>query len=161
MISPQRATRKPAPLAISKSRTVTVKPVGRPRRRPLSESEFWVFAMQMGRSVRRLASNWASFFLAAGVSSTPSAPVNTLGVMLSFSSTGRGGFIEGLERSGWGLSAACTTIWARFLPPSPPWEKMSAMAQGMPRSAQCATMASSSSWESSKNLLTATTTGRL
>ena len=51
MISPQRATRKPAPLAISKSRTVMVKPVGRPRRRPLSESEFWVFAMQTGRNV--------------------------------------------------------------------------------------------------------------
>lgn len=46
---PVRATRKPGPLASSKSRTVMRKLRGRPRLVALSESEFWVLAMQMGR----------------------------------------------------------------------------------------------------------------
>ncbi len=39
---------KPAPAAISISRTWTVNRVGRPRSLGLSESESWVLAMQMG-----------------------------------------------------------------------------------------------------------------
>ncbi len=46
---PVRATRKPGPLASSKSRTVMRKLRGRPRLVALSEREFWVLAMQMGR----------------------------------------------------------------------------------------------------------------
>ena len=48
MISPVMGTRNPAPLAITISRTVTRKSLGRPIRSGLSDRDFWVLAMQMG-----------------------------------------------------------------------------------------------------------------
>jgi hypothetical protein len=50
MMSPVRGTRNPAPAETRSSLTLTVKSRGRPRRVGSSESERWVFAMQIGRA---------------------------------------------------------------------------------------------------------------
>ena len=49
IIAPVMGTTKPAPAATSTSRTVRVKPVGRPSRVSSSDKLFWVLAMQMGK----------------------------------------------------------------------------------------------------------------
>ena len=49
MISPHSATKKPAPCKMVISRTLMVKSVGLPKALGLSESEYWVFAIQMGK----------------------------------------------------------------------------------------------------------------
>ena len=72
MMSPVRATRNPAPADTLRLRTVTVKPSGAPSRLWLSEKEYWVLAMQMGRSPKPRAVSSAACFLAAGVRTTPS-----------------------------------------------------------------------------------------
>ena len=72
MISPVRATMKPAPAETFRLRTVTSKPLGAPSRVWSSEKEYWVLAMQMGRSPKpRSVSCWACF-LALAVSTTRS-----------------------------------------------------------------------------------------
>ena len=48
MISPVRATRKPAPAETLTLRTVTVKPFGAPSFVGSSEKDYCVLAMQMG-----------------------------------------------------------------------------------------------------------------
>ena len=48
MMSPVRATMKPAPAEILRLRTVTVKPVGAPSLVGSSVKEYWVLATQMG-----------------------------------------------------------------------------------------------------------------
>ena len=52
---------------------VTVKPLGAPRRAGSSEKEYWVFAMQMGRSPKPSSVSFAACFLVPAVSITPSA----------------------------------------------------------------------------------------
>ena len=74
MISPMRATMKPAPMDGLNSRTVTVKPCGRPRSEALSESEYWVLATQIGSLSHPFSSNVLICLLADGEYSTPSAP---------------------------------------------------------------------------------------
>ena len=72
IISPVRATRKPAPAHTFRLRTVTSNPLGAPIRAGSSEKEYWVLAMQMGRPPNpRPASCWACF-LALAVRTTPS-----------------------------------------------------------------------------------------
>ena len=72
MMSPVRATRKPAPADTFTFRTVTVKPLGAPSRPGSSEKEYWVLAMQMGRSPKPRSVSCFTCFLAAGVRTTPS-----------------------------------------------------------------------------------------
>ena len=73
MISPVRATRKPAPADTFRFRTVTVKPRGAPSREGSSEKLYWVLAMQMGSSPNPSSVSRRACFWAAGVSTTPSA----------------------------------------------------------------------------------------
>lgn len=71
---PVRATRKPGPLASSKSRTVMRKFRGRPRLAALSEREFWVLAMQTGRFPKPFLVKRSSLARAVSVRSAPSPP---------------------------------------------------------------------------------------
>ena len=73
MMSPVRATRKPAPAETFRFRTVMVKPLGAPSRAGSSEKLYWVFAMQTGSLPKPRASSSVSCFLAAGVRTAPSA----------------------------------------------------------------------------------------
>ncbi len=84
MMSPVRATTKPAPAESFSWRTVTVKPSGAPRSLGLSEKEYWVLATHTGRlpqpiSVRRFSSRAAS-----GVSFTPAPPYTRVTISASF-----------------------------------------------------------------------------
>ena len=56
----------PAPAQTFTLDTVTVKPSGAPRSLGSSEKLYWVFAMQIGRPPKPIASISAAFFLAAG-----------------------------------------------------------------------------------------------
>ena len=86
MMSPVRATMKPAPAETFRFRTVTVKPLGAPNRDGSSEKLYWVLAIQMGRLQKpRSVSCWACFF-ALAVSVTPSAWYTRLQMASSFSS---------------------------------------------------------------------------
>ena len=86
MMSPVRATRKPAPADTLMFRTVTVKPRGAPSRAGSSEKLYWVLAMQMGRPPKPSSvSRWACF-LAVGVSATPSARYTRRQMVSSLSS---------------------------------------------------------------------------
>ena len=72
MMSPVRATRNPAPADTLILRTVMVKPLGAPSRAALSEKEYCVLAMQMGREPKPSSVSSAACFWAVGVSTTPS-----------------------------------------------------------------------------------------
>ena len=50
-------TMKPAPVQTRTSLTVTVKPLGAPRRAGLSDRDYWVFATQIGMWSRPKASS--------------------------------------------------------------------------------------------------------
>jgi len=49
MISPQKTTTKPAPELSDTSVTIRVKFLGLPRASSSPESEYWVFAIQIGK----------------------------------------------------------------------------------------------------------------
>ena len=72
MMSPVRATMKPAPAETFRFRTVTVKPLGAPSRLASSEKLYWVLAMQMGRLPKPRSVSCFTCFLALAVSTTPS-----------------------------------------------------------------------------------------
>ena len=67
MISPVIGMMKPAPDAISISRTVTTKSFGRPIRSGLSDSDFCVLAMQTGSLSRPRLFIFSRSFLALAV----------------------------------------------------------------------------------------------
>ena len=67
-------TRNPAPAESWMSVMCSVHPVGAPMRLGSSESEYWVFAMQMGRWPRPHCSKRARFCCARSLSSMPAAP---------------------------------------------------------------------------------------
>ena len=67
MMSPVRATMKPAPALTRKLRTVTVKPSGAPSRVGSSDREYCVFAIHTGRSPKPKSKSCLACFCAAGV----------------------------------------------------------------------------------------------
>src|SRR6476620_1423193 len=67
MISPARATTKPAPADGETSRMVRRKPLGRPSLVASSLKLYCVLAMQTGVAARPMASHWAMFFSAAAL----------------------------------------------------------------------------------------------
>ena len=74
MMSPASATMKPAPLERVTSLTRRRKPSGAPSFLGSSDSDYCVFAMQMGRLARPSFSMRRIDVLAAGSKSTPCAP---------------------------------------------------------------------------------------
>ena len=77
---------KPAPADTFRFRTVTVKPLGAPRRAGSSEKEYWVLAMQMGRPPKPRSVSSRACFWAAAVSAAPSARYTRRQMVSSFSS---------------------------------------------------------------------------
>ena len=73
MMSPVRATMKPAPADTFRLRTLMVKPRGAPSRAASWEKDYWVLAMQMGRVPKPSSVSCLACFLALAVSTTPSA----------------------------------------------------------------------------------------
>ena len=71
MISPVRATTKPAPAETFRLRTVTSKSEGAPSAFGLSVREYWVFATQIGIFPQPIASSWAAWVFACWVRTTP------------------------------------------------------------------------------------------
>ena len=66
MMEPVSATTKPAPAHTYASRTVRSNPSGRPSFFWSSDKEYWVFAMQTGRSPKPISVIFAIAFFAAG-----------------------------------------------------------------------------------------------
>ena len=73
-IAPVRATRKPAPADSQISRTVRVKPSGRPSTLRLSDREYCVFAIHTGVFPNPAFVKSSIFFIASGRISTFAAP---------------------------------------------------------------------------------------
>ena len=74
MMSPVKATMKPAPAETLSFLMVTVKSLGAPIRLALSEKEYWVLAIQIGSWPKPRSSNSLSSRLAAGVRLMPAPP---------------------------------------------------------------------------------------
>ena len=74
MISPVRATMKPAPALTFRLRTVTAKSLGAPNRVGSSDREYCVFAMHTGRSPKPSSVSRSACFWAAGVSTACAPP---------------------------------------------------------------------------------------
>ena len=78
MISPVRATRKPAPAETFRFRTVTVKPSGAPSRAGSSEKEYCVLATHTGILSKPRAVSFSACFFAAGGQHHAGAAVDLL-----------------------------------------------------------------------------------
>ena len=87
MMSPQIGIRNPAPAAISISRTVSVKPSGRPSSAACSENEYWVLAMQIGRWDRPSSAIVFRSVRALAASATSPAPYSPRAIASILAST--------------------------------------------------------------------------
>ena len=74
IILPAIMTTKPAPAESETSVIRSVQPVGAQSNLGLSESEYYVFAMQTGSAPNPHFTNCSSFSVADSLNSTPSAP---------------------------------------------------------------------------------------
>ena len=159
MISPQRGYQESGPVGDFKVAHGDGESGGAATQPAVVGKRVLGFAMQMGRSVRRLASNWASFFFGRRRQFHAVRSVNAAGDDIEFFLHGRADSYRGLK-GGEGTVCRFYHDLGQFLPAFLRGKRCPQWRRGC-RSAQCSMMASSSSWESSKNLLTATTTGRL
>ena len=74
MMSPVRATMKPAPALTFRFRTVTVKFSGAPSSAGSSDRDYWVLAIQIGRSPKPSSASCCACFRALGVSTACAPP---------------------------------------------------------------------------------------
>src|ERR671918_1144939 len=156
--SPHSATTKPAPTEATRSRTGSVKPVGRPFSAGSWDSDRWLLAMHTGSRSRPRAASTARDRSAAGANATPPAPYRRVAIRAICSRIGVPAGFSGTKDGG--RSRAASSALARSSAPAPPRAKPSHTAtSSAPRSRAASASSPSSASASPSTRFTATTAG--